>query len=338
MRAVDLELNKVYKTLTQLDRKDPLFEHFLTIPSNAMGTLRKELFETIGIERTKSLLLRYGWHCGASDALKMKQINWINQNEAVMAGPKLHKMNGYFEEVELLLTESDFKKRTIHLEAIWRKSYEAKEHIKLFGFSDKPVCHTLVGYESGYLSTIMGEEVIAIEVECEAMGDKHCRTVARTVKEWNGEIDQEIKYYESKSLINELSEAYEQLKREKEDLNKAYQVHKKIMNEMLQETSLSSITKTLYQILKLPILIEDKSNNIMAMAGLTPEEATLLKTEGLKAINKTEYIEINNDNKKLMTPIFLHQNIIGYFSFLYQDTSPQDLDKMILERAFWHVL
>ena len=333
MRGIDLESNQVFNVLTQLDRKDPLFEHFLTIPSNAMGSLRKELFETIGMERTKSLLLRYGWHCGVSDALKIKEIQWETEIETIMAGSKLHKMNGYIEEVELAINQCNFFNSTLNIEAIWEKSYEAKEHIKLFGLSDKPVCHTLVGYESGYLSTIMGEKVIAVEVECEAMGDDRCRTVARTVKEWNGEIDDEIRYYESKSLINELSETYEQLKREKEDLIKAYHVHTKIMNEMLHESSLSSITKTLYQILKLPILIEDKDHNIKAMAGVTQEEVTIKQLEGLKEIYKTELIQLDHKSKKLITPIFLHQKIVGYCSLLYEDQIPEKLDWMILERA-----
>lgn len=326
MRAIDLELNQVYKSLTQLDRKDPLFEHFLTVPSNAMGTLRKELFETIGEERTKSLLLRYGWHCGASDALKIKEIQWEDENDRIIAGSKLHKMNGYIEDVDLFIKESN-------LEVIWKKSYEAKEHMKLFGLSNKPVCHTLVGYESGYLSTIMGEKVIAIEVECEAMGDSHCRTVARTVKEWNGEINDEIRYYESRSLINELSDAYEQLKREKEDLIKAYHVHTKIMNEMLHESSLSSITKTLYQILHIPILIEDNDHNIKAMAGVSNEQVENTKIEGLKEIKKTELIEVDSLSKKLISPIFLDQKIVGYCSLLYKEQMPEKLDWMILERA-----
>lgn len=333
MKGMDLESNQVFKVLTQLDRKDPLFEHFLTIPSNAMGSLRKELFETIGMERTKSLLLRYGWHCGASDALKIKEIQWENEIETILAGSKLHKMNGYIEEVKLVINQFNFFNSTLNIEAIWKKSYEAKEHIKLFGLSKKPVCHTLVGYESGYLSTIFGEKVIAVEVECEAMGDDCCRTVARTVKEWNGEIDDEIKYYESKSLINELSDAYEQIKREKEDLMKAYHVHTKIMNEMLHESSLSSITKTLNQILDIPILIEDKDYNIRAMAGVSQEQITKKKTKELKEINKTEIIQFDQETEKLITPIFLHQNIAGYCSFLYENKIPEELDWMILERA-----
>ena len=36
----------------------------------------------------------------------------------------------------------------------WRHSYEAEQHLRLFGRSDEPVCWTLTGYASGFASRI----------------------------------------------------------------------------------------------------------------------------------------------------------------------------------------
>ena len=40
--------------------------------------------------------------------------------------------------------EANFNKGSIYHEAIWKNSYEAEEHIKRYGYSDEPVCHTLI--------------------------------------------------------------------------------------------------------------------------------------------------------------------------------------------------
>ena len=42
------------------------------------------------------------------------------------------------------------------------------------GASDRPVCHLYAGIVAGYTSAISGEELVAREVECAAMGAPKC--------------------------------------------------------------------------------------------------------------------------------------------------------------------
>ena len=160
----------------------------ISVPSSAFGTLRQELINTLGLPRAKGFLLRYGWNCGVSDVLKAKELDWENEMDLILVGPKMHTLNGYVD-VEPSVCEADIAKGTLHFEGDWKNSYEANEHLKLFGQSDHPVCHTLVGYASGYLSTVMGKRVIVKETQCEGMGDNHCHWICKTVDEWNEEID-----------------------------------------------------------------------------------------------------------------------------------------------------
>ena len=111
----------------------------------------------------------------------------------LLAGPKMHTLHGYIEEALNVKAEANFNKGSIYHEAIWKNSYEAEEHIKRYGYSDEPVCHTLTGYASGYLSNILGKKVIAKEIKCKAMGDEHCQVLCRTVEEWNGAIERGFK-------------------------------------------------------------------------------------------------------------------------------------------------
>jgi len=332
MRVEDINLNQFYKSVTQL-KLDDRYEGIITTPTSALGELRKELLETIGEERTKGFLRRYGWHCGVSDALKMKEVNWDDLNEFLLAGPKMHILHGYYEEIETLFQKVYYQNKTLHWEAYWKNSYESREHVKLFGISDHPVCHTLVGYASGYLSTILGETVIVQEVQCKGMGHDHCHCVCKTMKEWDGQIDRELKYFRSNSLINELDQTYEKLKIERDNLNKAYQVHERLMKEILKENGLSSIANVLHEVTQLPVFIEVATHNLIVVAGRFEDEKDHRKNIELKNVCKTECYVFSNGMKILITPIYLHQRIVGYCSFLYDKETPQELDKMILERA-----
>lgn len=77
----------------------------------------------------------------------------------------------------------------------WIDSYEAEEHLKQLGKSKSPVCHTLIGYSSGFMSTVGSEPLLAKEVTCVGKGDSECRWILRTQKEWESEIQDDLHYY-----------------------------------------------------------------------------------------------------------------------------------------------
>jgi purine catabolism regulator len=340
VKASELEFKELYVSQKE---NGPVYQRVITVPTSALGMLRRELIETIGFERTKGFLLRYGWHCGVSDGLKTKQMKWDDERELMLAGTQLHTLHGHVEAIPLI-TEVNIRQGLLRFEGHWKNSYEAREHLELFGPSGHPVCHTLVGYASGYLSTVMGKKVIVKEVQCQGMGHSHCHWVSKTVEEWGKEIDEELKYYEENNIIDELDQTYKKLKLERDNLNKAYHVHQKLMKEVLREHDLTSIANELYQITDMPVIIEDKNLNIMSHGGIALDEAHKLSNElkqyvirddksYIDEIKKTTLLRINARHKRMITPIYLRQRIIAYCSFLYKDSSMQEVDKMILEHA-----
>ncbi|MED0701416.1 XylR N-terminal domain-containing protein [Aeribacillus composti] len=345
MKADELDLTKIYKISTLTNQDDPQ-ERIVTIPTAAMGMLRHELIETLGIERTKGFLLRHGWHCGVKDAQKALEMDWDSKKELLFVGPRMHTLHGYLEEVDVLVAEVDFSNGTMHHEAIWKNSYEAEEHLQRFGLAHEPVCHTLVGYASGYLSTILGKKVITKEVKCKAMGHEYCHAVCRTVEEWDGEIDGELKYYKADNIIGELDETFKKLKIERDNLSKAYEVHRKLMEEVLKENDLSSIAYALHQITKIPVLIEDVNFNLIAFAGFPEQNASFASDNfkkwihqkskylrDLKTLKQTLFLESSSKQKRLITPIYLDRKIVGYCSFLYEEKAPQEVDKLIIQHG-----
>lgn len=323
-------------------------QRMISVPSSALGSLRQELINTLGLVRAKGFLMRYGWNCGVSDGLMVKKMEWENQLDLLLAGPKMHSLNGHVE-VEPWICDADFVRGSLHFEGVWKNSYEANEHLKLFGSSDEAVCHTLVGYASGYLSTIMEKQVIVKETQCEAMGDDHCHWVCKTVDRWNGEIDieSEFSFYESDPIAEELDETYEKLRIERDNLSKTYHVHHKLVKEVLRENGMKSIADVLYQTMKRPVFIEDRNLSLIAVGGFSAEKALTYSEEfqkwvdsqqkkkalKWKEIKQTLLLELSDKHRRVITPIYMGKNIYGYCSFLYDEAELKEVDKMVIEQA-----
>jgi len=304
------------------------------LPASDLNTLRKELLETIGYERTRDFLFRYGWHSGVKDAQVMLSIHQSIIRDALLAGPKMHFYRGYVEKFQTTHFELNEQAATLQWEVSWNGSFEAREHINQFGFSDHCVCHNIIGYATGYISTVLGVKVIINEVECEAMGHQSCRFICFTEIELNGKLDEDIRIIEGLTNRGELDLTYEQMKIERDNLIKVNQIYEKLIKQTFHENSLSWIADELYQTMNLPVLIEDKNHNLIAAAGHSKVQTALNRSVEISdAIKKTQYLATDSDGHKLITPVFIKREIVGYCSFLYQNTLPQEVDVLILEKA-----
>src|SRR5699024_7688241 len=131
------------------------------------------------------------------------------------------------------------------------------------GQAVKPVCHTLCGYASGYLSTVLDRAIIVKETKCRAMGYDKCEATCMPIENWGPELEKESRYYQSTSMIKELDEITEKLKIERDFLNSANKVHKKLIEGLLSKEGLQGIVDVLYKTTRLPTMIEDEHNQIM---------------------------------------------------------------------------
>ena len=122
----------------------------------ALWQFREDLILSLGIERTKRFLIRYGYYAGMQDAEIAKQLR-PNQSlkEAFLAGPQLHTIRGMVKVVPRTLS---FDRESGHFYSTfdWYDSFEVSYHKKKYGISKEPICWTLLGYASGYTSYFMG--------------------------------------------------------------------------------------------------------------------------------------------------------------------------------------
>ena len=79
-------------------------------------------------------------------------------------------------------------------------SYEAEQHLLHFGRSDVPVCWTICGLTSGYISRSAGKEIYVLEDRCLGKGDAGCHLIGRTREEWGDEHAEELRFFEPARL------------------------------------------------------------------------------------------------------------------------------------------
>lgn len=178
-------------------------QRMVLVHTHTMGALRKELMDTLGIDRARGVLTRMGYASGAKDAeLARKLLPESTDEELLMMGPRLHTLEGVVH-VKPIKIDIDIRQCHYYGEFLWENSHEAEEHLKLFGIHPEPVCWTQIGYASGYTSEIVGRFIAYREVDCRAKGDRHCRIVGRPIEEWEN-ADEERRYYRPDPMAEQL--------------------------------------------------------------------------------------------------------------------------------------
>lgn len=72
---------------------------------------------------------------------------------------------------------------------VWHNSYVAEQHLHHYGKSPSPVCWSLEGYASGYVSACLGQEIYFRETACLAQGAAACTVVGRDAASWGDTLE-----------------------------------------------------------------------------------------------------------------------------------------------------
>ncbi|MDM8099786.1 MULTISPECIES: XylR N-terminal domain-containing protein [Oceanobacillus] len=319
-------------------------ERVILTSSAVFGILRKDLMDNISEERMKGFLIRYGWNLGKKDAEKMQRKNLYSMEEILKKGPELHMMRGFTKakRVDLQLDYDEVGQiERVHVEGFWSGSYEAEEFITQFGQSDAAVCYTLVGYASGYYSEICNKTVIFKEMSCEAAGFDNCYYVGKTIPEWNGTIEDELKYYYDEPIVRELETTYEKLLEERNNLEKTFAIHDRLTAELMDGNDLQSITDAIYDEIGLPIMIENADLSLLAYSGFSRDLFAMDYVDFKSKIHDRQdekYYQMRKSsdgkNQYLIVPIMIQRKCFGFCSFVYEgNKSITKMDFMILERV-----
>jgi transcriptional regulator with GAF, ATPase, and Fis domain len=166
----------------------------------SIGTLRRELIETLGLERARGLLTRAGYESGARDARLVRE-RWPGGDivSVFMAGTRLHALEGVVKVIPVEY-EIDPDRGHYHGEFLWQHSTEDDEHIAAYGIGTEPACWMQLGYATGYVTGLMGRLVIFREVECRSMGSPHCRVIGKVAEAW-GDVTQDLRHLNAQDFL-----------------------------------------------------------------------------------------------------------------------------------------
>ena len=167
----------------------------LLLHGAALTALRKELIDSLGVDRARGMLLRIGYASGARDARWARTLYpAASDTELLGIGPALHMLEGVVRCTPDRM-ELDIEHGKFHGEFTWHASFEADAHVQLFGQSTEPVCWMQLGYASGYSSALMGCFIHYRETQCAAAGAPCCRITGRPAHEWP-DAEAELRYFQ----------------------------------------------------------------------------------------------------------------------------------------------
>jgi DNA-binding NtrC family response regulator len=223
-----------HKELLDLDPEGGLIrfagQRALLLDAVAMGILRQYLVDNFGLTAARAVLTQFGFAHGwrMAEAIQ-KEFNWANNDEWRRAGPRIHALGGLFQIQPG--SEDPLSKKGAMLLA----SYEAEQHLLHFGRSDSPVCWTICGLMSGYVSHTTGLEIYVLEDRCLGDGHAACHLLGRTRKDWGDERAEELAFFEpgrlGECLDVSLHRVTESLKAAEEKLR----AHRKVLVSVVRD-------------------------------------------------------------------------------------------------------
>ncbi|MCY1047152.1 sigma-54-dependent Fis family transcriptional regulator [Corallococcus sp. bb12-1] len=177
----------------------------------ALGLLRTEIVGMMGMTVARGIFTRLGYAHGWRTAEAMRTaVPWTDEAEWRRAGGRLHTLMGQVRVERIERTEKDGPEP--FAEAQWRDSYEAEQHLLHLGQADQPVCWSLTGFASGYLSYCNGKPIYCAEMKCVGKGDALCQIVGRPAEEWSTECAEVLRFYETQCMEGVLGQVTEALR------------------------------------------------------------------------------------------------------------------------------
>jgi DNA-binding NtrC family response regulator len=159
----------------------------LLFDADAMGLLRKQLIEGLGVDAARMIIGTFGYGRGYREALAARDFyHPASFEEWWREGVRLNAIEGTVA-ARVVRYELDAARGHFEVEAEWRNSYEAEQHLRHLGPSDVTVCWSLTGYASGFTTAAFGRDVIFFERECVGRGDARCYVVGRVASDDMGE-------------------------------------------------------------------------------------------------------------------------------------------------------
>ncbi len=175
-------------------------QRMLLVHAKALGMLRRDMIELLGLDVARGFMTRMGYYAGVADAQLARKVRpKTSIRDMFVVGPQMHCLEGIGIS-EAVRIECDVERGIHYGEFIWTSPVEDEEHIRHFSIGTEPACWMQIGYASGFSSEFMGRQVLYREVECQSMGHSVCRIIGKLVEEWGPEAAEDLRYMMPETL------------------------------------------------------------------------------------------------------------------------------------------
>jgi DNA-binding NtrC family response regulator len=199
-------------------------QRVVILSAAAMGLLRKELIDTLGLEAARRVAIRFGFADGYHDAVNLRErSDWSGPEEIVRAGAVLQTLEGIVR-TEVRRIEHDASTGRFEEEVVWHDSYVAEEHVHHYGRTSVPVCWSLVGYASGFVSACLGKEVYFRELSCAGQGERQCVAIGRDADSWGAELGAIRSDFQAATVGPEVERLHAAVRRRTKELDRREQL------------------------------------------------------------------------------------------------------------------
>ncbi len=167
-------------------------QRMLLMHGFSLASLRRELIERLGLDKTREMFTRLGYQQGTEDARALVETEGGDIHELLALLPRLREMQGFVHNEAVDRMTLNQQTGEFWGDYYWQSSWEADAHLKQFGVSGTPACWMMIGYACGATTALMGRPIIWREVECVAMGHARCRVIGQPLDECDdvaGDLD-----------------------------------------------------------------------------------------------------------------------------------------------------
>lgn len=187
MKAMDFDLSKQIRFDFETGITTFKDNRLVIFDANAVGLLRQNLIEELGLAQARRIFLQFGFQNGYADFMQMKlNHEFESEMELLASGPIIHTWEGITKAV-LTDLEFDRGKKEFFAAGHWHNAYEAEQHLSYNAEAKEPVCWSLMGYASGWATSFFGYPILAIETSCTGKGDEYCYFEIKLVEAWDEE-------------------------------------------------------------------------------------------------------------------------------------------------------
>jgi DNA-binding NtrC family response regulator len=207
-------------------------QRVVILSAAAMGLMRKELVDTLGIETARRVAIRFGFADGYHDAVNLRErAKWTDPIEGIQAGAVLHTLEGIVR-ADVRKIEHDPETGRFEEEVIWHDSYVAEQHVHHYGKTAAPVCWSLVGYASGFVSACLGKEIYFRELSCVGQGNKYCVAIGRDAESWGTDLELIRRDFQAATVGHEVERLREVVSKRVKELDRRERLLEKREREL----------------------------------------------------------------------------------------------------------